>query len=377
MEMKMKRFLLLILILSISIFPSKETKLKKLNSEIKNITEKISKLNKESGSVLNELYKIELNYKKVVSENKRISHLLSLTNSSIRKKEAEKKILEKDVERSRISIKKAVRILNKIGKSGNFKIFSNIKNINQLFRNYYLFVSLINKKITEIGNIKVLLAKLKTLRAELEKKKLRLSQLKNSQQRKINEILATKKAKKIFIDQINSDRKKHLNMLEELKAEAKRLTNLLKEKVNVFDLPDLDLKTIKGNLIWPIRGKVLSNFGRMRSTRFNTYIFNNGIEIKPSGSMKIKSVFDGVIIFMDYFKGYGDIIIVQHSSELLSVYGHCSKFLKKRGDYILAGEEIGIAGDSGSTFGTSLYFEIRKKTVAEDPIKWLKKEAGN
>ncbi len=377
MEMKMKRFLLLILILSTSIFPSKETTLKKLNSEIKNITEKISKLNKESGSLLNELYKIELNYKKVISEKKRISHLLSLTNSSIRKKEAEKRILEKDVERSRISIKKAVRILNKIGKAGNFKIFSNIKNINQLFRNYYLFVSLINKKIEEIGNIKVLIAKLKTVKAELEKKKLRLSELKNSQQRKINEILATKKAKKTFIDQINSDRKKHLNMLEELKAEAKRLTNLLKEKVNVFDLPDLDLKTIKGNLVWPIKGKVLSNFGKKRSTKFNTYIFNNGIEIKPSGSMKIKSIFDGVIIFMDYFKGYGDIIIVQHSSELLSVYGHCSKFLKKRGDYILAGEEIGIAGDSGSTFGTSLYFEIRKKTVAEDPLKWLKKKGGN
>ena len=80
---------------------------------------------------------------------------------------------------------------------------------------------------------------------------------------------------------------------------------------------------------------------------------------------------------MDYFKGYGDIIIVQHSSELLSVYGHCSKFLKKKGDYILAGDEIGVAGDSGSTFGNSLYFEIRKKTVAEDPLKWLENGGGN
>ncbi len=375
--MKMKRLLLTILILSISIFPSKETKLKKLTSEIQNITKKISQLNKESGSVLNELYKIELNYKKAVSENNRISHLLSLTNSSIRTKEAEKRALEKDVKRSRESIKKAVRILNKIGKAGNFKIFSNIKNINQLFRNYYLFVSLINKKIDEIGNIRILLTKLKKVREELEKKRARLSELKKSQRKKINEILITKKAKTDFIDQINTDRKKHLNMLDELKAEAKRLTNLLKEKVNVFDLPDLDLKSIKGNLKWPISGKIISKFGKKRSTRFNTYIFNNGIEIKPSGSMKIKSVFDGVIIFMDYFKGYGEIIIVQHSSELLSVYGHCSKFLKKKGDYVLAGDEIGVAGDSGSTLGDSLYFEIRKKTVAEDPLSWLKNRENN
>lgn len=86
--------------------------------------------------------------------------------------------------------------------------------------------------------------------------------MKKSQRKKINEILITKKAKTDFIDQINTDRKKHLNMLDELKAEAKRLTNLLKEKVNVFDLPDLDLKSIKGNLKWPISGKIISKFGK-------------------------------------------------------------------------------------------------------------------
>ena len=373
----MKRFILLILLLTLSVHPTRESKLKKLNAEIKSITAKISLLNRESGSMLNELYKIELNYKKSVSENNRIGHLLSVTNSTIRKKEAEKKQLEKNIERSKKGIKKAVRILNKIGKAGNFKIFSNIKNINQMFRNYYLFVSLINKKIDEIGKIKVYLSKLHTIRDELEKERIRLGSLKKVQRKKIGEILNAKKAKTVFIDQINSDRKKHLNMLDELKTEAKRLTNLLKEKVNVFDLPEIDLKTIKGKLSWPIKGNVISKFGKMRSTRFNTYIFNNGIEIKPSDSMQIKAVFDGVIIFMDYFKGYGEIIIIQHSKDLLSIYGHCSKFLKKKGDYILAGDKIGIAGDSGSTFGDSLYFEIRKNTTAENPLNWLKKDGGN
>jgi len=377
MKWKMKRCLLIILMLSMTAFATKESKLKKLNEEIRSITEKISTLNKESGSMLNELYKIELNYKKAESENNRINHLLLVTNSNIRKKELEEKRLEKDIERSKISIKKAVRILNKIGRAGNFKIFSNVKDVNQMFRNYYLFVSLINKKIEEIGNIKKFLGKLKAVRADLEKEKSRLSILKSNQKKKLIEILAAKKAKTDFIDQINSDRKKHLSLLEELKAEALRLTNLLKEKVDVFDLPDIDLKTLKGKLIWPVRGKVISQFGKKRSTRFNTYIFNNGIEIKPAGSMKIQAVFDGVIIFMDYFKGYGDIIIVQHSKELLTVYGHCSKFLKKKGDYILAGDEIGIAGDSGSTYGDSLYFEIRENTVAHDPLEWLKKGGEN
>ena len=88
-EMKMKRFILLILVLSLTIYPSRETKLKKLNAEIKSITKKISLLNKESGSLLNELYKIDLNYKKAPSEPKKIIHLLSVTNSTIKKKRFE------------------------------------------------------------------------------------------------------------------------------------------------------------------------------------------------------------------------------------------------------------------------------------------------
>jgi len=372
----MKKLILLVITIPLLLFPSKETKLKKLNTEIRDITAKIRLLNKESGSILNELYKIELKYKKATNENNRLNHLLSIANNNIKSKEKEKRKLKKEIKRSKIEIKKTIRILNKIGKAGSFKIFSNIKDINQLFRNYHLFVSLIDKKIEEIGKIKIYIGKLKTLRIELETERERLHKLKNTQRKKIREILKTKNAKSVFINQINSDRKKFLNMLSELRIEAKKLTNLLKEKVNIFDLPELNLKTIRGKLIWPLKGKVISQFGKKKSTRFNTFIFNNGIEIKPSKSMNIKAIFDGVIIFMNYLKGYGNIVIVQHSRDLLSIYGHCSKYLKKKGDYILAGDKIGIAGDSGSTYGKSLYFEIREKTTAVDPLIWLKKGEG-
>ncbi len=370
----MKYIPILILIFSLSIYPSREAKLKKLNLEIKSIKEKIVALNKESGSLLNDLYRIELKYKKTVSENNRINHLLKVTNSTIRKKELEKRGLEKEIGKSKIEIKSTIRILNKVGKAGNFKIFSNVKDITQLFRNYYLFVSLINTKIKKIGRIKVLLKKLLIVRKELDNEKKRLGELRIIQKKKLQEILTSKKRKTNFIDSINFDRKKHLRMLDELNAEAKKLTNLLKKKVDIFDLPKLNLKTIKGQLKWPVKGEIISDFGKKKSTRFNTYIINNGIEIKPSGGTQIKASFDGVIIFMDYFKGYGDIIIVQHSKELLSIYGHCSKFLRKKGEYILSGDVIGIVGDSGSTHGKSVYFEIRKNTVAENPIDWLEKK---
>jgi septal ring factor EnvC (AmiA/AmiB activator) len=136
----------------------------------------------------------------------------------------------------------------------------------------------------------------------------------------------------------------------------------------------IDLKQIKGRLNWPIKGKVISSFGKKKSTRFDTYIVDNGIEIRPSDSDKVKAVYSGDVLFADYYKGYGNLIIIQHSRDLHSLYGHCEKFLKKKGESVTAGDIIAIVGDTGSTLGKSLYFEIRNQLKSQNPLKWLHKK---
>ena len=66
-------------------------------------------------------------------------------------------------------------------------------------------------------------------------------------------------------------------------------------------------------------------------------------------------------------------MIVQHSENFYSLYGHCERFLKKRGDKVDDMETIAVVGDTGSTVGNSLYFEIRKKLKPQNPLKWLRK----
>ncbi|MEN8153064.1 MAG: peptidoglycan DD-metalloendopeptidase family protein [Acidobacteriota bacterium] len=369
----MKKFIFLILLIPLILIPSKEEKLKKLNEEIKKIKQNIDALGKEKGSLLNELYKIELIYKKASKENNRIRIKMNRTKRKIRKKNLEKVELETSIKNSKGKIKKVVRILYKIGKTGNFKIFFNIKNLNQLFKNYYLFLSIVNYKLEEIEKIKVFLKKLEIIKSELEKEYKDLKKLKRNEEKKLAEILSHKKNKLTFINKVNSNKNKYMGLLKELNEEAKKLTALIEKRSYKVDLPDLNLGSIKGTLRWPLKGSVISSFGRKKSTRFNTYILNNGIEIRPGGSLEIRAVYSGVIIFRNYFKGYGNIIIVQHSKDFMTIYGHCETFLKNKDDFVKAGEKIGIAGDSGSTLGISLYFEVRKGTKAVNPIPWLKK----
>ncbi|MCP5046073.1 MAG: M23 family metallopeptidase, partial [bacterium] len=87
----------------------------------------------------------------------------------------------------------------------------------------------------------------------------------------------------------------------------------------------------------------------------------------------VRAVYAGEVVFANYFKGYGNLIIVQHSNNFYSLYGHCEKFFKNKGDSVREGEMISIAGDSGSTSGKVLHFEIRSGSSAENPIQWLRK----
>jgi septal ring factor EnvC (AmiA/AmiB activator) len=89
---------------------------------------------------------------------------------------------------------------------------------------------------------------------------------------------------------------------------------------------------------------------------------------------EIKAVGGGEIIFCDYFKGYGNLLIIQHMGNFHTLYGHCDVFKKKLGDRVQAGEVIALAGNSGSLYGKSLYFEIRQNLKPLDPLRWLSKK---
>jgi septal ring factor EnvC (AmiA/AmiB activator) len=130
----------------------------------------------------------------------------------------------------------------------------------------------------------------------------------------------------------------------------------------------------KGNLPWPIEGEIIAKFGLQKHPRFKTKTINNGIEISPKGNeIIIKSIHPGKIVFADYFKGYGNLIIIDHGITYYSLYGHCTEFFVEKGDLVQVQQPIGIVGDFGSLRGVSLYFEIRFKTRPLNPLQWLRR----
>ncbi|MGH7369859.1 MAG: murein hydrolase activator EnvC family protein, partial [Candidatus Methylomirabilaceae bacterium] len=127
----------------------------------------------------------------------------------------------------------------------------------------------------------------------------------------------------------------------------------------------------KGLLPWPTSGSLTASFGRQVHPRYGTVTFNRGIEINAPERQQIVAVADGSVLFADWFKGYGRLIILDHGEGYYTVYAHAAEIRVKVGDRVTRGQQIGLVGDTGSASGSQLYFEVRHRGRPQDPVAWL------
>ena len=121
------------------------------------------------------------------------------------------------------------------------------------------------------------------------------------------------------------------------------------------------------DFIWPVKGKILNNFGSETPG-----FFNDGINISSNLGTSVKASLDGEIVYSgNEIPGYGNLILIKHSKNWITAYAHLEKIVKKKGNYVKKGETIGLVGKTGNVSEVQLHFEIRKGKEAVNPLKYL------
>jgi septal ring factor EnvC (AmiA/AmiB activator) len=105
--------------------------------------------------------------------------------------------------------------------------------------------------------------------------------------------------------------------------------------------------------------------------------FKNGIDIQAPLGAPIRAVKGGTTLFAGWFKGYGNMVILDHGDNYCTVYTHAQELFKTKGDAVKPGEVIGTVGDTCSLDGPKLHFEIRHHGKPVDPLKWIEKRSQN
>lgn len=249
------------------------------------------------------------------------------------------------------------------------------------FQRRLQYLSAVSQKDFELmGTFRVDVGRME--QAERQRAEARVGMLayKSATEKKLSDIRSLQKEKKVYFTKVTQEKESFSRAAEELERSASRVDSLLRELETRRKALAMRPQTAptaprgsKGALPWPADGQVVSFFGRQKHPTFNTYVQRKGIEIKTAEGSLIHSVMPGTVVYADWLKGYGLVIIMDHANGFFSLYAHASRILAKVGEHVAEGQAIGETGDTGMIGENTLYFELREGSDPVDPMPWLAK----
>ncbi|MFA7404642.1 MAG: peptidoglycan DD-metalloendopeptidase family protein [Pelobacteraceae bacterium] len=394
----MKRTVVILALLtvaaSVALAQNPKDELSGVKREIKAQKQLITKTRKVEAVVSTELKEILRNLEQKEADLGRMSRDLHGVESSLDRTGREIQRVTEEANRKRMEIERRLASLYKAGELGALRMFFSAESFPQLAENIRYMKSILenDKRIFVEYNQKI--DQLKSLKGDLERDALKKERIMSSIEQKKHEIEEEKSKKAAYLGKVRQDRKSYEASLKELQANASRLQTMitrlnalsrrklpsrhekpgtrLKPLAELPPVPDRGFGSQKGRMTLPVRGDILESFGKHKHPEFNSYTFSKGLSISAAAGTEIKSIYEGTVIFADYFKGFGNMIIVDHGGGYFTLYAHASRLTKKVGAEVAKHETIGAVGDVDSSKGSMLYFEIRYQGKPVDPAGWVR-----
>ena len=393
----MMRLVCILLILSAASSGWCESPKEELNGvrrEIKAQRKLITKTRKVEAVVSTELQKIDRSLEQKISDLGGLNRDLRKVESNLDRTGFAIKQVAEEANRKKREIERRLVSLYKAGELGPLRMFFSAGSFPQMAENIRYMTSILenDKKIFAEYNYKI--EELRQLKVSLEQDMARKEHIKDGISLKKREIEEEKDKKFAYLVKVRQDRKGYETSLKDLQANASRLQSMiarlealsrrklssrhvkqgsrLKPLPELPPVPDRGFASQKGRMVLPVHGNIVETYGKHKHPEFNSYTFSKGLSIAAGAGTEIKSIYDGSVIFADYFKGYGNMVIVDHGGGYFSLYAHASKITKKVGAEVARNETLATVGDVDSAKGPMLYFEIRYQGKPVDPAGWVR-----
>lgn len=214
-------------------------------------------------------------------------------------------------------------------------------------------------------------AELKSLRTEQSAQKKALEKEQYARQQILKKISQQLRQQRRGINRLQHDENRLAQLVDKLtKMLAQPKTNSLFRNDNLpdnrFDGSPFD--QLKGKLALPVKGEVTNQFGAPRP---DSTVLWKGLFLRTSTGQAVKAIAAGRVVFADWLRGFGNLLIIDHGKGYMSLYGNNETLYKQVGDMLRGGDIVAAVGNSGGNEDSGLYFELRHESKPLDPMKWL------
>jgi septal ring factor EnvC (AmiA/AmiB activator) len=354
-----------------------EKKLKQLQAEIDKYKTKAKEYGSEEKTVLTQLESIELNYRLKNAELEKLNIELQSLQQQISRITKQVDELQRTVDDLRSYIKNRMLSLYKLGRLAYFRYMLSLKNPADMLSCYKYVAILSDRDTQKIEKFRNSLLLLKQSQQSLLENQRALLHVRSQAENKRAEIAQARQERQNYLLSIQQQKELYSKAAGDLEQASQRLKllieNLRQGRAWDEEAPYvLNIANFKGLLNWPVNGEVLVPFGKVKHPKFNTYTIQNGIDVTTAKGAIISSIFAGKVIYTDWFKTYGNLLIIDHLNGYWSFYAHLDKFLVETGQWVDRNQSIAISGDSSSLKGYCLHFELRHNGIPINPQEWLK-----
>lgn len=215
------------------------------------------------------------------------------------------------------------------------------------------------------------LSELSTLRAEQAAQKKSLEKSKADRQRTLGKISKQLRTQRREIHRMQRNENRLAELVEKLtKMLSQPSSNTLLRNENLPDnrFDGSPFEELKGKLTLPVRGEITNRFNTPRP---DSTVLWKGLFVRTSTGQTVKAIASGQVVFADWLRGFGNLLIIDHGKGYMSLYGNNETLYKQVGDVLRGGDTIATVGNSGGNVDFGLYFELRHKSKPLDPMQWL------
>jgi len=261
-----------------------------------------------------------------------------------------------------------------------FKLLLSGENPNAVARELYYLSYLSRAHAEIIGDLRASLARLDRLSQTTRQRSDELAAIRAEQRTQRAQLEAEQRKRKQVLLRVSQQVEKQRREISTLKRNEERLSRLVEQLGHLLEsaplrnerLPDASTNgkpfaQLKGRLSLPVRGELRNRFGSPREGSLSW----KGLFIAAPSGQDVKAIAAGRVVFADWLRGFGNLLIIDHGGGYMSLYANNESLLKQVGDTVRGGESVAQVGDSGGNADSGLYFELRYRGKAFDPLDWV------
>jgi len=246
---------------------------------------------------------------------------------------------------------------------------------------YYGYLTAAQARL--ITGLRELLAQTRDIERELEQKSAELESVQAAQRTRRSELARDQAARRATLARVSSRLREQRREVRGLQRDEGRLARLVQEIARVMaeapaalrnealpeaGAPDRRFATLKGTLRLPAKGELANRFGAARPGGGPMW---KGLFIRAPAGGEVRAVAGGRVVFAEWLRGFGNLLIIDHGDAYLTIYGNNEALLRQVGDVVRTGEVVATTGNSGGSQNSGIYFELRHEGRPFDPLRWV------